>query len=226
MSLTVSSFFHYFMFHPEQLPQKQNRIVALASSIALGVITLGLTHLICYFALYSRKVVPVKVEDAKSEDQKTQTVAKHELVEESKLASPKKHVKKRRTTKKGLKKFSSKQLPVFVKYKDQGHMSLQEMKEEALRGNVEYQLFVGQLFLLGKSGVPRSNSNAFFWYSKAAENRNPLGLYRTGKMYYRGFGVKKDKARGVELLREAVAAGSKTARSYLRKIESKAQTTT
>ena len=101
MSLTVSSFFHYYMFHPEQLPQKQNRIVALASSIALGVITLGLTHLICYFALYNRKVVQVKVEDAKSEDQKAQTVAKHELVEERKLAPHKKHVKKRRTTKKG-----------------------------------------------------------------------------------------------------------------------------
>lgn len=221
MSLTVSSFFHYFMFHPEKLPEKQNRIVAMVSTIALGVITLGLTHLICYFALYNRKVVPVKAQEAKTEDKKTQVVAKQELVDGKRKISRKKSGRRKRTTKKWLKKFSSKELPVFVKYKDQGHLSFHDMKEEALRGNVEYQLFVGQLFLLGKSGVPKSNSNAFFWYSKAAENKNPLGLYRAGKMYYRGFGVEKDKDRGLQLLREAVIAGSKTARSYLRKIESK-----
>lgn len=216
MSLTVSSFFNYFIFHPEKLPEKQNRIVALVSSIALGVITLGLTHLICYFALYNREVVPVQAKEAKVEDQKAQSIARQELEVGSNEA-----VKKRRGPKKGLKKFTPKELPVFVKFKDQSQISFNDLKEEAMRGNVEYQLFIGQLFLLGKSGVPKSNSNAFLWYSKAAENKNALGMYRAGKMYYKGFGVKKDKDKGIELLQEAVKSGSKSARSYLRKIETK-----
>jgi len=212
MSLTVSSFFQYFMFNPSELPKRHSRLVALVSTVAIGVFTLGLTHLICYLAFYQRRVVPVNSESAREADRKVQ-----EIAEKATLHSNVKRKKKRRT-KKGLKHFSPDQLPAKVKYENV-ELKFSQMKQDALGGNVEYQLHIGKLFLLGKSGFPLSNSNAFYWYNKAAESDSPLGMYRAGKMYYRGYGVKKDKARGVELLQQAADAGQKSARSYLLKIK-------
>lgn len=217
MSLTVSSFFHYFMFNPRELPEAQSRTVALISSLAIGIFTLGLTHLFCYIAFYQHRFTPLKTGSASSVDRKVRDVVIPEISVSGEEQLDLK--RKKRKTQKGIKYFSLEMLPQTVKYAGQGSIRFEQMKKEALDGNVDYQLHIGRLFLLGKSGFPRSNSNAFYWYNKAANNHAPLGLYRAGKMYYKGYGVKKNKEKGLELLREAEKAGHRSAGSYLRKIE-------
>lgn len=59
MRLNVTEFFKYFIIHPDSdLLDKQDRAIALISSIALGVFTLGLCHLVCALAFRSYKPLP------------------------------------------------------------------------------------------------------------------------------------------------------------------------
>lgn len=55
MDLSVSSFLRCYMFHPEKLPDQQ-RSSALVMSIVLGILTVGLCHLIARITLYDRNV--------------------------------------------------------------------------------------------------------------------------------------------------------------------------
>jgi hypothetical protein len=59
MDLTVSSFFHYYMFDPVRAEKHTDRILATITTIALGVLSLGIAHLVCYFALYNSRYVKV-----------------------------------------------------------------------------------------------------------------------------------------------------------------------
>lgn len=56
--LSVSSFFHFHILQPKELPKK-DRCTALALSILLGVLTAGLCHLIVRFALYNRNFTKI-----------------------------------------------------------------------------------------------------------------------------------------------------------------------
>lgn len=57
MDLTVSSFFHYYMFDPGKAQKNSDRVLAMITTIALGVLSLGIAHLICYLAFYDRHFV-------------------------------------------------------------------------------------------------------------------------------------------------------------------------
>ena len=59
MDLTVSSFFHYYMFEPTKADNPVDRTLAMITSIALGILSLGIAHLVCYFAFFNRTVVKV-----------------------------------------------------------------------------------------------------------------------------------------------------------------------
>jgi uncharacterized protein len=50
-------------------------------------------------------------------------------------------------------------------------------------------------------------SEALVWYRKAAEQKEPEGLYRLAKFHLSGSGVPKDDAAALNLLRDAAAAG-------------------
>lgn len=52
MTLSVSTFFKYYIFHPELAPSKGDRVIAMITTIALGFLTFGITHLICYAGFY------------------------------------------------------------------------------------------------------------------------------------------------------------------------------
>ena len=59
MDLTVSSFFHYYMFDPVKAENNTDRILATITTIALGVLSLGIAHLVCYFAFYNSRYIKV-----------------------------------------------------------------------------------------------------------------------------------------------------------------------
>jgi hypothetical protein len=51
-----------------------------------------------------------------------------------------------------------------------------------------------------------------------AEAGNPQGVFALGRMYYEGTYVLQDQARGLALMKEALAKGDKHAQNYLRRI--------
>lgn len=59
MDLTVSSFFHYYMFEPTKADNPVDRTLAMITTVALGILSLGIAHLVCYFAFFNRTVVKV-----------------------------------------------------------------------------------------------------------------------------------------------------------------------
>ena len=80
MELTVSSFFKYYIFHPMEQKKRSDRLIALTSSIALGVLTLGVSHLIVYTAIYQKNFTVVK--EANQRDQKVKELFKQKVAKE------------------------------------------------------------------------------------------------------------------------------------------------
>jgi hypothetical protein len=59
VNLNVSNFFHYFILHPKsKMLDERDQFKAKVSSIALGVLTLGICHLVCAIAFRNYKVLP------------------------------------------------------------------------------------------------------------------------------------------------------------------------
>lgn len=65
MDLTVSSFFHYYMFEPTHAEKPAERVLAMITTIALGILSLGFAHLICYFTVFNRHFKVVDEPDDK-----------------------------------------------------------------------------------------------------------------------------------------------------------------
>ena len=59
MDLTVSTFFHYYMFEPTRAEKPAERLLAMITSVALGILSLGIAHLICYYAFFNRSIVKI-----------------------------------------------------------------------------------------------------------------------------------------------------------------------
>ncbi len=61
MTMSVSSFFQFYMFYPEKASTMRDSIIAMISTIALGVFSFGLAHLFCYVRystlLFDKKVI-------------------------------------------------------------------------------------------------------------------------------------------------------------------------
>jgi hypothetical protein len=70
--MTISSFFQYYIFHSNRAPSKQSEILSLITSVALGILTLGLIHIFCFAVLYNRKIA--QVINKTEEDKKTTEV--------------------------------------------------------------------------------------------------------------------------------------------------------
>lgn len=73
-------------------------------------------------------------------------------------------------------------------------------------GNAEAMARLGLSFLYGL-GVPENNNKAFFWLTKAAEQRSPEGLYGLGVCYYWGYGVARDIVHALALYKESFSLG-------------------
>ena len=74
--------------------------------------------------------------------------------------------------------------------------------------------------LVNGHGVAKNEIQAVQWYEKAAEQKEPYALNNLGMMYIDGRGgLAKNKARGVELLREAAELGNELAKTNLKRMK-------
>lgn len=83
MDLTVSSFFHYYMFEPTQAEKPADRIIAMVATIALGILTFGIAQLVCYFTMFNRNFTVVKDLDEKQ----SETLVEEKAEENNRLSS-------------------------------------------------------------------------------------------------------------------------------------------
>lgn len=60
-------------------------------------------------------------------------------------------------------------------------------------------------------GIEQSFENAFFWYSRSAEQNNPTALFNLGTVYKEGRGVPKDLVKAKECFKKSADLGDKDA---------------
>ncbi len=76
------------------------------------------------------------------------------------------------------------------------------------------QYYLGLMYEDGK-GVRQDNTQAVFWYRKAAEQNNPAAQSSLGSMYANGRGVKKDNKQAIFWFRKAAKQNNPAAQSNL-----------
>jgi len=60
---------------------------------------------------------------------------------------------------------------------------------------------------------------AVHWYQRAVEKGGPTALFNLGSFYRKGYGVPQNKAKALELYREAAGKGNAQAKQMLRKMK-------
>lgn len=84
----------------------------------------------------------------------------------------------------------------------------------AMRGDAAAQTNLGVLYAKGQ-GVPQDYSQAFAWFSKAADQGYAVAEYHLGRMYSLGKGVRQDYAQAAVRFRKAADEGDATAQTSL-----------
>ena len=75
--------------------------------------------------------------------------------------------------------------------------------EAAKNGKREAQYIVGDYYWNGYGSVAKNNTTAFEWYSKSAEQHDPIGMSRAGVCYLYGYGTEKDQSKAFSLFKDA-----------------------
>jgi TPR repeat protein len=91
---------------------------------------------------------------------------------------------------------------------------LAEIEAKAGEGNAVYQYSLGQLYADGFK-VPVDESQAVFWYKKAAEQGYWKAQIALGGMYFQGEGVPQDNDLGLSLFLKAAEQGFASAQFFL-----------
>ena len=73
-------------------------------------------------------------------------------------------------------------------------------------GEVKSSVNLGVMFAEGK-GIPRDEKKAFEFYTLAAQQGDPLGMFNMSNALKNGCGVEKDDKRAVEYLQKASDSG-------------------
>ncbi len=97
----------------------------------------------------------------------------------------------------------------FVKLKDSGanaflrNNALRDLEQCAAEGLIRVAVNLGSIHFYGNFGVRVNHVKGARYWAQAAEAGDDFGLYNLGICYIQGFGVGKDKKRGVALLEAA-----------------------
>lgn len=81
---------------------------------------------------------------------------------------------------------------------------------KALHDDVAAQVELGSMYAKGQ-GVAQDNSQAIFWYRKAAEKGDSEAQFNLGIMYDKGVGVRQDLTRAIDWYDKAAKQGHKVA---------------
>jgi len=79
-----------------------------------------------------------------------------------------------------------------------------EFTEAAQGGNADAQYELGNLYYLGRGGIPMDPRLAATWFARAADQGQPQAQVRLADMTARGVGVPQDYDRARQLLRAAL----------------------
>lgn len=93
----------------------------------------------------------------------------------------------------------------------QASESPEQLLKRATRGDASAQVNLGIAFSVGeKYGVEKDPQKSLYWFQKAADQNDTLGLLVMAGYYYRGDGVPKDQGRALKLYRRAAEQGDST----------------
>ena len=82
---------------------------------------------------------------------------------------------------------------------------LAEIYQAASGGDGGAQQLLAKRYEFG-DGLGRNRANALYWYQQAAENEQPLALFKMGMAHGLGVGVKRNQRRAAEFMKRAAYA--------------------
>ena len=102
---------------------------------------------------------------------------------------------------------------IFSSSKDnkETHATIEDTIKLANRGNLQAQLSLGYGYLYGEGGLPIDYNKSFEYYTKAAQQNDPVGLNNLASLYYGGLGVKRDVKKAAALFKKASELGNGSA---------------
>ena len=74
---------------------------------------------------------------------------------------------------------------------------------------------MGDLFYIGKNGIPKDYSQAMIWYEQACTKNSALAHYRIGFIYANAYGVKQDITTAIRYLQLAEDKGLASAKKHI-----------
>ncbi len=87
-------------------------------------------------------------------------------------------------------------------------VNIDELKANADKGDVGALLDLGYMYLYGADNVKIDYAQALTYYTKAAEQKNPVALNNLGSLYFSGIGVNVDYTKAIAYFEEAAKLGS------------------
>ena len=99
----------------------------------------------------------------------------------------------------------------------------QPAEDEALRaarvaaegGDASAMCALGYAYRDGAPGLKKDRTQAFTWFKRAADLKDPCGLANCGVFYVNGWGVKRSQGRALIMLGQAAGLGSEQACALL-----------
>lgn len=92
---------------------------------------------------------------------------------------------------------------------------LDDLRRAADQGTPEAQFQLGIRYYNGESGVVNDETQAFYWFSKAAEQGHRRAQHNLGFMYKLGIGVEKDEVQAASWYKKAAEQGYHRAQTNL-----------
>ncbi len=180
MSLSVSSFFEYYIFHPIDAPKNNDRWAALITTIALGILTLGFLHFICAFASYNRKFVLVKDQN-EVEKQTTDVFGKMIKKTDGEVAEK-----------------TAQEIENLLRSGVAGDIWIELIMEKAKKDDRDFQYLLGKLYKCGQAGLDKSDEKAFLSFRSAAKLGHAKAQYHIASMYHSGTFVDKSNQKAAK----------------------------
>jgi len=184
MGLTVDTFFRYYIFHPLKAKNEEEQRVALITSVVLGILSVGIIHIVCSFFSMSNRKIQLSTTPSEREAAVGNVFQRHASWNPD-------HIRRdnQRTIEKlveeTVKRESAYQLGLRFKKGEGVEKSSKNAYEEfhkaAKLGHLEAQLEVGEMYRTGK-GVRSNDKKARYWLNKAADQGNKAAKRRLALM--------------------------------------------
>lgn len=204
MSLTVSSFFNQYIVQPFEAETVRDRAMALVASIALGVIALGVVHVVCGLRLWCAKKKNV-VEEV---DEKMVTIFRREV-------SPDQVKRSAEEGDADQQFFLGKMYVRGVGVEQSDEKAFEWLQKASLQEHAKAQFAFGKLYFHGR-GVEKSEEIAADWCRGAALKGYPRAQFQLGLLLQEGTGVRKSLRQAERWYEKAADQGNRSAIKALR----------